>query len=1029
MLRIVDAGLAACILLLPLIMGGRQALGELVLSVLAIGSSLVWVFHQLKSGKATWRWSSLEWLFVAGTLLLSLQFIPLPPKVLAWLAPKTAQILPLWSSQAQSGAALGAWPCVSLAPSETRAGLMTLIAYCLLFSVTVQRVRKTGDIERLLRWCALSAALMAVFGIVQFLASNGKFFWFYQHPYSTTDDVAKGSFVNRNHFADFLALGVGPLIWWVQRAVRRQQRDSAAKLMQSSSESQLGELLPSVGVIALGLVLFACLLSLSRGGMMAMLVGTVIAALVCYRASALSSRFVMSFVAAVVLVAASLAIFGYDRVERRLSDLPSGSFEQMDHGAGRRTIWAAVTKAIPDFLASGAGVGSLRDIYPQYLDAPTGPDYYTHAENGPLQILLETGVPGTLLLVIVIGFCAFWCLDGLRRTQDSREMVCLGAVLAALAASLAHSMVDFNWYCPACTVILAILAACGCRLWQLASEQAEPSRRLMPVPKGLAVAACGLLLAVGGWMLSCRVSAVIAEGHWYQVRLMDMTAATQPDSTEPSADSSSQPSVSPSGTSPAATPPHSASPVGDNLVATDAKELDELVELVRWQPDHARAHLRIAAIFLRQFHRLQQQCPNDMPLSQIREAAFAARHTSKNPLDSRAALDAWMRRAFGDHCRYLDLALEHAHEALMSAPLVAEGYLYLGELCFLEGGGPETQKAYLAQALKLQPYDPVVLFSAGTNACLAGDFQQGLDYLRASFHAGEDCQEQIFNWLAGRAPPEGRQAEIQFLIEYFQPDYEALKALDRRYAQIARPDELIGLHRHFAQVAEAEASKCDPGTARAGAIWLMAHTLYDDLGDYARATACAQNAVRADPNNYTLRHRLGMYYLKMQQYDDAKRHLLWCLGRRPHDENLRSRVNEAERLRIAQQTPGLMPLVGPAATMPGAAIPSGAPVAAGNATPQANMLDQQIAATLATATPPGPAVAPSSPSPQQPSISLGYLLPPKQASPLPGSALPPNGPVPPGSTSAAGTVVPTQGTVPQTAVLTPGSTATPAYVR
>ena len=101
---------------------------------------------------------------------------------------------------------------------------MLFLDYVLLFHVAVQRVRRVEDVERVLRWCALSAAGMATFGIVQLLSSNGKFFWFYQYPFSTTSDVAHGSFSNRNHFANFLALGIGPLIWWLQQAMRRARR-------------------------------------------------------------------------------------------------------------------------------------------------------------------------------------------------------------------------------------------------------------------------------------------------------------------------------------------------------------------------------------------------------------------------------------------------------------------------------------------------------------------------------------------------------------------------------------------------------------------------------------------------------------------------------------------------------------------------------------------------------------------------------------------------------------------------------------
>ena len=64
---------------------------------------------------------------------------------------------------------------------------------------------------------------MAVFGLVQYLTANGKFFWFYTHPFSNTFIGVKGSFANKNHFAHFLALGVGPLIWWLLHASRRKR--------------------------------------------------------------------------------------------------------------------------------------------------------------------------------------------------------------------------------------------------------------------------------------------------------------------------------------------------------------------------------------------------------------------------------------------------------------------------------------------------------------------------------------------------------------------------------------------------------------------------------------------------------------------------------------------------------------------------------------------------------------------------------------------------------------------------------------
>lgn len=983
-LRAVDGGLAAAIFLLPMVMGGRQALGALVLSLLAVGVSCAWLAHGLRSRRATWRWSWLEGVFAAAVLLLVLQIVPLPTALLAWLAPHTAQVLPLWSSTAAAPTTLGSWSCVSFTPGETREGLLTLLSYCLLFVVTIQRIQRLEDVERLLRWCAWSAVLMASFGVLQFLTSNGKFFWFYQHPYSDTDDFAKGSFVNRNHFADFLTLGLGPLIWWIQKLLRHRQLEPSTKFQRTTGEHPFVEFLPAASIVALGVVVFACLLSLSRGGMGAMLLAAVIASLVCYRAGTIGARFLLSLAGAGLLVGVCLMIFGEDRVSNRLADMQSCSFQEMDHGAARRTIWKAVVQALPEYAVMGAGVGCLQDVYPRYLEEPSGPNYYTHAENGPLQIALETGVPGIVLLLAVIGACAFWCLGGLWRNEDRQAMVCSGVILASLTASLAHSLVDFNWYCPGCMVIVVLLAACACRLWQLARKPSGAEERLAAMPPQMAVAMLLILLLLGGGVLYQRIGPVVGERYWFQVRLMDLASDTVLDSdddTPASPESSPNPPQLAGGPNapllagtPQAVPPGTplgapAAPVvgsqpgllslpptaqacwqlavrplsaygayanlagnlppgalltssdgspaeaipvvtlqmtpseEEHQATMDSKNLLDLLEVVRWQPDHARAHLRMAGIYLRQFHRLQQTCANAMPLNQIREAAFAARNAPTNPLNTRAALDAWMQRAFGEHCKFLDQALEHTHAALALDPLIAEGYLYLGELCFLEGGSPETKQAYLQQALLLDPHDPTVLFSAGTEAWLAGQLQQGLEYWRASFHGGKLHQEEIINRLAGRAPPQERQAEIQFLLDFFQPDFDAMRLLDRRYAEVAQPEELVAFHQAFARAAEEEAIKSDAVPVRAAQAWLTAHTLHDELGDYQRAHSCAQKAMNANPNNFALRYRLGRFYLKLRQYDEAKRHLEWCLNRKPHNAGLEQDLLAIQQQRILRDSP------------------------------------------------------------------------------------------------------------------------------
>lgn len=635
LLKIVDGGLAGCIFVVPLLMGGRQALGQLALVSLAVVVALAWMLRQCLRRESSWRNSSAELLLLAGVVLLVLQMAPLAPSMLAWLAPHTDEILPLWTGPGNSEVSLGTWPCISMTPGMTLAALAVFLAYGLLFLVTVQRIRVLEDVERLLRWIAWSAVMIAAFGLLQLLTSNGKFFWFYEHPFSRTSDGAKGSFTNRNHFAHFLALGIGPLIWWMQYGLQGRRPRRSGTFGRLAKELQTETNISGFRTVALGIVLFAGLLSLSRGGVLVMFVAAAISVAVCYRAKTLGGRFVLSLAAVALLIGALLTIHGFDKVSHRMGQLSSGSMEDLDRGGGRRAIWAVVIQAIPDFAMLGSGVGSHREVYPMYLEKPLEAEF-THAENGPLQVLLEAGAVGLTLVVAGIGLCAFWCIGGLRKADSRRMLVCVGAISAGLAVSVAHSLADFVWYVPACTALVAVLAGCACRTWQMAAGRPARDVRSIVLPKPVAVAMAVLLVGVGAWMVSNRFGPTLAEPHWDHYRIMklassDLTAVDEQLQTAASPDQ-----------------------VYEISLEAINRAIAELEQVVTHDPSNARAHLELAAAYLRRFDHTQQKAENAMSLADLRDAASQARAAAQDE-KQKQAVEQWLARVISGRGDYLRL--------------------------------------------------------------------------------------------------------------------------------------------------------------------------------------------------------------------------------------------------------------------------------------------------------------------------------------------------------------------------------------
>ncbi|MGA2035347.1 MAG: O-antigen ligase family protein [Thermoguttaceae bacterium] len=620
--------MAATILFVPLAMGGRTALGQLLLVVLAVGVAACWCLRQGLSSDPIWVRSPALWLVLGVLGLVDLQITPLPSSWLEWLSPHVYQLLPLWAPRSDGAATIGLWNTLSLAPAATRDAFVVVMAFGLLFLVVVQRVRRPGDVERFLKWIALATLIMAAFALVQFFFSNGKFFWCFEHPYSTTNDAVKGSFSNRNHFAHFMALGTAPLMWWIYARWRRAPAAASAVSFgktQARPDARIGLL-----AVGLAVIVFAAVLSLSRGGTAAMLLAALTCLLIVHRGKRLHRKMLLALVGAAALASACLLIYGYQSVTARLEDF--SSVEQLDHGRQRRKIWQADLAAMTDFPAAGAGLGSHVDLYPRYLPEDEGMQFqeYTHAENGYVQIGLEAGVPGVLLLAVTIGLCVWWCVPAFRAPRADRIALCFAGVAPGLVASAVHSAADFVWYVPGCMVTPVVLAACACRLRQMADPHRDEAAKRSCLPRTGWIAAGVFLLGIGVLLTQNRLMALRAEPSWHRYLQIARSSAPLEQLTD-----------------------------WQTLQSME----EELAAVVRDQPDHAQAHAQLAAVHLKMFDCAPQSGAMAMDVRQVRDAVLASRFKSV------AAMDQWLSQAFGARRPHLDAAAWHARRALASCPL------------------------------------------------------------------------------------------------------------------------------------------------------------------------------------------------------------------------------------------------------------------------------------------------------------------------------------------------------------------------
>ncbi len=865
LLRIVDAGLFSVICIAPFIFGGRHDLGRLVLVLLVAVTALAWFARQAAIPAARWPRTIANAILLLAAALLLAQIVPLPPEWIARLSPTMVDLLPLWTVDGSNAADLGAWRTLSLNPHETKKSLAMLVSYSLLFIVVAGRIQCRDDVERLLKWVAFAAVLMAAFGILHYFTSDGRFFWLYAHPHRLATRNISGAFINRNHFASFLVLGAGPLVAWLLAFVDRPASPATNPSTRSTKTPIADRVLAWAIAAALALVTFAALVSRSRGGAIVLLVaGAVLAAIYLYR-GLVDRRFIYGLVGLGVAVVGLLSLHGYEDVVRRLDDFTEGSIDDIDHRGIRRKVWAANVAAFDALWLAGAGAGTHRDILPVFLPESFTKEY-THAENGYLQIATETGIIGLVLLSAGIGVCGAWCVACLRHAKHQADIRLFGAAAAGLAASAVHSAVDFVWYIPACMSVTIVLAGCVLRLSQLARSTSEsPAARVLPRGRWLELAAAAVVAA---WAVYVYFGPGIAAVYWdrYLRASVAQSKLTQRQMTELVA---SRP----------ASLPANREPLNDTM-------LRQLEEVVRWDPHFARAHLRLAAKYIAKFEFAQQNAENAMGLEQIRDAAAASSFTSPGELH------AWLQRALGPNVRCLRLAAAEARLAVKLCPLQGQGYMYLADLCFLNGGGPSVGEAYIEQALRVRPYDADVLFEVGKQKLLVGDLPAAMASWQRCFGDTGPHQLSIVYLLAGRIP-------VDIFLSTYQPDWRTLRDVWARYRELGRPQDAVPLLSYSADAAKRETQQARG--ARPASIWFWQSGFYRDAGMHVEALSCLERAYACYPGHYPIRRALADALQAAGRYAEAEAHIRWCIARRPTDKALSQVLVKLTKERMAQR--------------------------------------------------------------------------------------------------------------------------------
>ena len=371
-------------------------------------------------------------------LFIFIQIIPLPIAWIETLSPQAA----FWHDTQ--------FATLSVDPYATLTGLLKSITYVVLFALILLLTFQ----NKRLRWLAyaliLSGFFQAFYG--SFMTLSGWEYGFF-HDKIAGKGVATGTFINRNHFANYLvlclAIGIGILI--------AQLEDKHLTGWRQFLHNLIGWLF-SLKIFLRFILVFmviALVLTHSRMGNTAFFASLMITGVIALLLSKQAPRATVTLLISLIVIDLFIVgtWFGLERVVDRLEQTTLSHEHRDEVNLYTLDYWK-------EYPLIGSGLGSFSATFPAYQGEDLV-NHFSHAHNDYAQFAVETGVIGLGLMGIVM---LMTFVLALRTQYVRRNPLCRGlsfSVLMCIIALLIHSLVEFNLQIPANAATFMVILALG----------------------------------------------------------------------------------------------------------------------------------------------------------------------------------------------------------------------------------------------------------------------------------------------------------------------------------------------------------------------------------------------------------------------------------------------------------------------------------------------------------------------------------------------------------------------------------------
>lgn len=390
----------------------------------------------------------LLWLWVIYTCCQLINIIPIPINVIELIRPERLAFNTVNTAAISADDTLK-WLSLSFDVGQSKVVLLKSIAYLFLFFSVLVIVNSTHRLKIVLAAICVTGIFQAIYGSLEVLSGLETSLIFHKE----VSNIATGTFVYKNHFANYLVLtlsaAIGYLVASLPTARSSTNRDKLRTLVKFWLSNKL---LFRIGVI---LMVIALVMSRSRMGNTAFFVSlTITATLGLLHFKPRRKSYIAFFIGMLVIDILILSsLFGLEKVQQRIENT---SFSQ----ESRDEVVNNTLPLIRENVLFGSGGGTFYALFPQNQPESIQ-HFYDHAHNDYIQFILEFGVIGSLAIAILTLICLACSINAMKTRRHPTARGAAFAAVMAILGMLIHSTVDFPLQAPANTFIFIIFLAIG----------------------------------------------------------------------------------------------------------------------------------------------------------------------------------------------------------------------------------------------------------------------------------------------------------------------------------------------------------------------------------------------------------------------------------------------------------------------------------------------------------------------------------------------------------------------------------------